>query len=97
MIKVDAHPKAKTKQTIHFRDLLKCVYDSVEYSTDQGCKWSHVFVLFTRQRPYRLYAFTLHDKQKWIYYLQAVINKVYDESSTTNKTKNPTAEESIKR
>ena len=72
-IKHDAHPKGKVKQVVHFRDLLKCVDDETDNQTDAECKWKHVFVLFTTLRPFRLYAYTQAEKQKWIYYIQSVI------------------------
>ena len=46
-IKSDPNPLEKEKQTIHFRELIKCVDAEPDPVLDKECKWKHVFTLYT--------------------------------------------------
>ena len=40
---------------------------------DRKCAWSHVFILFTMDRPFRLYAETRSIKNRWVSCLNEVV------------------------
>ena len=62
-----------SRETIHFRDIIKVLDDTACIDDDKKCSWQHIFVLFTHNRPYRLYAQTLKSKLKWIQCFQEII------------------------
>jgi len=83
----DRRPSA----VINFRDLISVADEGKPSSKDKECKWRHVFLLFTIERPYRLYAQTLKDKREWISRLSEIINLLHADHrrrlAQTNATK----------
>ena len=63
-----------TKQTIPFRDLIKVLPEDILNDEDRKCSWKHIFILFTFNRPFRLYAQTSEIKKEWIARLQEIID-----------------------
>ena len=65
----------KTSHEIKFKDIFKVAGEKSSEIIDKGCPWKNVFVLFTMDRPFRLYARTAEEKDKWTQCLNEIIEK----------------------
>jgi hypothetical protein len=60
---------------IPFRDLISCDYASYEDVLDQACEWRYVFMVYTEDRPFRLYAQTAKERDIWVALIRKIIAK----------------------
>mmetsp|Transcript_4958 Transcript_4958/g.6062 ORF Transcript_4958/g.6062 Transcript_4958/m.6062 type:complete len:200 (+) Transcript_4958:329-928(+) len=65
----------KPSKTIAFRDIFKVSSEQSSSIIDKGCPWKNVFVLFTMERPFRLYTKTLLERDKWITCFTELVQK----------------------
>ena len=76
ILTIRASEKEKgSRETLHFRDIIRVLDEEACIEEDKKCSWTHIFVLFTSMRPYRLYAQNLKSKLKWIKCFQEIIQR----------------------
>lgn len=87
--------KSWTKEVIPFRKLVSAGMARAEFVLDNECPWKFVFMLYSEDRPFRLYAQTNQEREMWVQIFRHIVAQK-ESKANSRETTSPLGE-TIKR